>query len=59
MRKHLKELVLNKEQLLKYGKSYQTAEVRHLRQFLNTFAEKNDDVSTVDERATRSLVVRR
>lgn len=50
-----KELVLNKEQLSKYGKSYQTAEVKHLRKFLNTYADKRDEVPAADERAAQVL----
>ena len=50
-----KELVLNKEQLVKYGKSYQTIEVKHLRRFLNTYANNRNDVSALDERAAKIL----
>jgi len=50
-----KELVLNKEQLANYGQSYKTAEVKHLRQFLNTFADHRQDVSPTEERAAAAL----
>ncbi|MFZ6875734.1 hypothetical protein ACO0LF_27010 [Undibacterium sp. Di27W] len=50
-----KELLLNKEQLAKYALSYKTDEVKHLRRFLNTYANKRDDVSPVDERAAKVL----
>lgn len=50
-----KELVLNKEQLAKYGQSYKTGEVIYLRKFLNTYASHRDEVSPVDERAAKVL----
>lgn len=50
-----KELVLNQEQLAKYGQTYKTAEVKHLRQFLNTYADHRQDVSPSEERAASVL----
>jgi len=50
-----KELVLNKEQLVKYGKSYKTAEVIYLRKFLNTYASHREAVPPVDEGAAKVL----
>lgn len=50
-----KELLLNKEQLAKYGQSYKTGEVIYLRKFLNTYASHRDEVSPVDERAAKVL----
>ncbi|MFZ2998765.1 MAG: hypothetical protein WA071_00315 [Undibacterium umbellatum] len=50
-----KELLLNKEQLAKYGQSYKTAEVIYLRKFLNTYASHREAVSPVDEGAAKVL----
>lgn len=50
-----KELVLNTEQLAKYGQSYKTVEIKHLRQFLNTYADHRQNVSPAEERTASVL----
>ncbi|MFZ6653973.1 hypothetical protein [Undibacterium sp. TJN19] len=50
-----KELVLNKQQLEGYSKSYKTPEVACLRKFLNTYADARKKISPAEEKAAAVL----
>lgn len=51
----VKELTLTPEQLKEYRKSYSMPEVRHLRRFLDTYADSRDKIDPNEERAARDL----
>ncbi|MCH8617502.1 hypothetical protein [Undibacterium sp. TS12] len=50
-----KELVLNAQQLAKYGKSYKAPEVIHLRKFLDTYVNARDKIEPGEENAAKVL----
>ncbi|MBC3917673.1 hypothetical protein H8L32_09330 [Undibacterium sp. CY18W] len=51
----VKELNLNKDQLAGYSKSYKTAEVIHLRKFLNRYVNTRTEIAAEEENAAKIL----